>query len=349
MNKPLVVVTGGTGYIGSHTIVELIENDFDVVSIDNYSRSSSKSLQLIEKITGKRVRNYAIDLCNANKVNDVLGELKGAVGIIHFAAFKSVPESVAQPELYYQNNLFSLINILNGARENGIGNFVFSSSCSVYGDINQLPVSESTPLSTPKSSYATTKVMGEQIVKDICQANHINGVCLRYFNPVGAHSTGLLGEMPLKKPDNLVPVITQTAIGKREVLTVFGGNLPTRDGSCVRDYVHVVDIAVAHVLALRYLQDKKDSFDIINLGTGSGVSVFEAIQTFEQVSGVKLNYEVGAPREGDVVEIYSNVQKSFNLLGWQPRYTITEMMASAWKWEQNLAQYENSLVEEKSF
>lgn len=344
MAKPFVIVTGGAGYIGSHTVVELLENGFDVVSIDNYSRSLSRSLELIQEITGYQVKNYELDLCDRQEVGKVLHELKAAAGIIHFAAFKSVPESVAQPELYYRNNLFSLVNVLNSARENGIDNFVFSSSCSVYGDIEQLPVSESTPLSAPKSPYAATKVMGEQIVRDICQAHAINGVCLRYFNPVGAHPSGLLGEMPLKAPDNLVPVITQTAIGKREKMMVFGGDLPTRDGSCVRDYVHVVDIAHAHVLALKYLQGKRALFDIINLGTGAGVSVLEAIRTFEQVSGVKLNYEVGAPREGDVVEIYSDVKKSLALLGWQPKYTITDMMASAWKWEQNLALQETSFA-----
>jgi UDP-glucose 4-epimerase len=338
MAKPFVIVTGGAGYIGSHTVVELLENGFDVVSIDNYSRSLSKSLELVQDITGYSIKNYAINLCDQQQVGTVLRELNAAAGIIHFAAFKSVPESVAQPELYYQNNLFSLVNLLNSARENGIDNFVFSSSCSVYGDIKQLPVSEATPLSAPKSPYAATKVMGEQIVREICQAHNINGVCLRYFNPVGAHPSGLLGEMPLKAPDNLVPVITQTAIGKREKMMVFGGELPTRDGSCVRDYVHVVDIAHAHVLALQFLQGKTGVFDIINLGTGAGVSVFEAIRTFEKVSGVKLNYEVGAPREGDVVEIYSDVKKSFDLLGWKPQYDINEMMSSAWKWEVNLAQ-----------
>jgi UDP-glucose 4-epimerase len=336
MAKPLVVVTGGTGYIGSHTLIELIENGFDVVSIDNYSRSSQRSLELVQQITGYSVRNHEVDLCDAEKVNEVLGQLKGAAGIIHFAAFKSVPESVANPELYYQNNLFSLVNILKGSLANGIKNFVFSSSCSVYGDIEQLPVSESTPLSAPKSPYAATKVMGEMIVRDFAQAHEMNAVCLRYFNPVGAHPSGLIGEMPLNRPDNLVPVITQTAIGKREQLTVFGGNLPTRDGSCIRDYVHVVDIAHAHVLALQFLQDKSSLFDIINLGTGAGVSVFEAIKTFEQVSGQKLNYEVGPPREGDVVEIFSDVKKSQDILGWQPKYTITDMMSSAWKWELQL-------------
>lgn len=340
MKKPMVIVTGGTGYIGSHTIVELVQNDFDVVSIDNFSRSSAKSLELVYQITGYQVKNYEIDLCDKALVGQVFSELKGATGVIHFAAFKSVPESVAYPERYYRNNLVSLLNVLDSCRENDIQNFVFSSSCSVYGDIAQLPVSETTPLSPPKSPYAATKVMGESMVQDICQAGQINAICLRYFNPVGAHPSGLLGEMPLGKPDNLVPVITQTAVGKRDQLTVFGGNLPTRDGSCVRDYVHVVDIANAHLMALKHLQGKSTVFDIINLGTGSGVSVFEAIKTFENVSGLDLNYKVGPPRDGDVIEIYSDVKKSSEVLGWQPRFSITEMMASAWKWEQNLARQE---------
>lgn len=343
MTKPLVIVTGGTGYIGSHTLIQLIENGFDVVSIDNYSRSSAKSLELVAQITGYIVKNYPVDLCNANLVRQVLGKLKNAAGIIHFAAYKSVPESVSNPGLYYKNNLFSLINILNAAIENKIDNFVFSSSCSVYGDIAQLPVSELTPLSPPKSPYAATKVMGESIVKDVAQSNGSNAICLRYFNPVGAHPSGLIGEMPLDKPDNLVPVITQTAIGKRDSLTVFGGELPTRDGSCIRDYVHVVDIAHAHVLALLYLQKQKSIFDIINLGTGAGVSVFEAINTFEQVSGQSLHYKVGPPREGDVVEIYSDVNKSNDVLGWKPKFTITDMMSSAWKWEQQLARMDETV------
>jgi UDP-glucose 4-epimerase len=333
----LVIVTGGTGYIGSHTIIELVEAGFEVVSIDNLSRSSDKSLDQVEKITGKKVRNYNIDLCDGAAVDRVLEEFEEAAGLIHFAAYKSVPESVSNPELYYSNNLASLVNVLQSCRLHKIKNVVFSSSCSVYGDISSLPVSESTPLSEPKSPYAATKVMGEQIVKDICKAHGISSLCLRYFNPVGAHPSGLLGEMPLNRPDNLVPVITQAAIGKREALTVFGGELGTRDGSCIRDYVHVSDIAAAHVLALQYLQERSTVFDIINLGTGSGVSVFEAINTFEVVSGQKLNYIVGEPREGDVVEIYSDVQKAGALLQWKPKYNLEDMMSSAWKWEQQLA------------
>jgi UDP-glucose 4-epimerase len=341
MKKPRVLVTGGTGYIGSHTLIELINNGYDVVSIDNLSRSSSKSLNLIKEITGCTVKNFDVDLCSEKKLSNIFAELGEVAGVIHFAAFKSVPESVQQPELYYYNNLFSLVNILKCCIQHNIKHFVFSSSCSVYGDIASLPVSETTVLTTPKSPYAVTKVMGEKIVQDTCKANSIAAISLRYFNPVGAHPSGLIGEMPLNTPDNLVPVITQTAIGKRKSLTVFGGNLPTRDGSCIRDFVHVTDIANAHVLALQHLKDKQDYYDVVNLGTGEGVSIFEAINTFEKVSGVKLNYKVGAYREGDVIEIYSDGAKSDAVLGWKPKYTIVDMMSSAWKWELQLQKMES--------
>jgi len=340
MHKDLVIVTGGSGYIGSHTIIELLNNGFEVVSIDNFSRSSKKTFDLIKNITGQQVKNFEIDVCNAVEVDTVFEQLQHAVGLIHFAAFKSVPESISSPETYYYNNLFSLVNVLTSSKKHKINNIVFSSSCSVYGDIKELPVSEQTTLSAPKSPYASTKIIGEKIVADICQLHKINAMCLRYFNPVGAHPSGLIGEMPLNRPDNLVPVITQTAIGKRDSMAVFGGKLNTRDGSCIRDYVHVTDIANAHVLALQCLQGKEGVFEIINLGTGSGVSVFEAIETFEKVSGVKLNYKVTEPREGDVIEIYSDTEKAKRVVGWQAKYDISEMMSSAWKWEVHLAQVE---------
>lgn len=337
MSKELVIVTGGAGYIGSHTIIELLDNGFDVVSLDNFSRSTRETFDYIESITGKRVMNYEVDLCKPADLDTIFDRLQHAIGLIHFAAFKSVPESVANPELYYYNNLTSLVNVLNSSKKYNINNIVFSSSCSVYGDIKELPVSEQTVLSEPKSSYAATKIIGEKIVGDVCRAHKLNAMCLRYFNPVGAHPSGLIGENPLNKPDNLVPVITQTANGKRPLMEVFGGNLDTRDGSCIRDYVHVMDIANAHVLALQYLKYKKNVFEIINLGTGSGVSVFEAIKTFEKVSGTKLNYKVAEPREGDVIEIYSNVEKAKQVLGWQARYDINDMMSSAWKWEVHIS------------
>lgn len=335
----LIVVTGGCGYIGSHTIIELLKQGLNVVSIDNFSRSSPGALEHIRNVTGRAVKNYDVDLCVRQDVDRVFAEIGTVTSLIHFAAFKSVPESVGNPELYYRNNLTSLLNTLTAGIKAGVRDVVFSSSCSVYGNIAQLPVSEATPLSPPNSPYAATKVMGEQIVSDICRAHKVNAICLRYFNPVGAHPSGLIGEMPLRPPDNLVPVITQTAIGKRETMTVFGGDLQTRDGSCIRDYVHVVDIADAHVLALQYLRDHEDVFDIVNLGTGCGVSVLEAIRTFEEISGQKLNYSVGAPREGDVVEIYSDVKKAREMLGWEPKYAVRDMMESAWKWELELSRF----------
>ncbi len=339
MNTGTVIVTGGCGYLGSHTIIELINNDYNVVSIDNFSRSSPRALENILNVTGKRVKNFEIDLCDKRSVNLLFSELKGAWGLIHFAAFKSVPESVTSPGLYYQNNLVSLINVLNASKKNGIQSIVFSSSCSVYGDVSNLPVSEQTPLSAPKSAYAATKVFGESIVTDVCRTSQIGATCLRYFNPVGAHPSGLNGEMPFKEPDNLVPLITQTASGIREKMTVFGGSLKTRDGSCIRDYVHVMDIANAHVLALKYLSVNHDVREVINLGTGLGVSVFEAIRAFEEVSLVKLNYDVGPQRLGDVIEIYSNAVKAWNLLGWRAKYSIQDMMESAWKWELTMSKF----------
>ena len=337
MNKKLVVVTGGCGYIGSHTIIQLVSNGFDVVSIDNLSRSSDVALINVEKITGCKVRNFNVDLTSAERTEQVFSQLGSVYGLIHFAAFKSVPESVSFPERYYWNNISSLVNVLSNCAKYQVKNVVFSSSCSVYGDIEKLPVSERTLVSDPKSPYASTKIVGERIVKDVCLAHRLKAMCLRYFNPVGAHPSGYIGEMPLLRPDNLVPVITQTAIGKRTSMEVFGGNLNTRDGSCVRDYVHVMDIADAHVLALQRLAGLDVECEIVNLGTGRGVSVFEAIETFEKVSGVKLDYKVGSPRSGDVVEIYSDVEKARNMLGWVPRYDLADMMSSAWRWELELS------------
>jgi len=337
MAKNVIVVTGGCGYLGSHTIVELMMNGFDVVSIDNHSRSSPLVPEKIYKITGSKFYNFGIDLCSKLEVVNFFQSVHGIAGIIHFAAFKSVPESMSHPEIYYNNNIMSLVNVLEAGSAAGINNAVFSSSCSVYGDINQLPVSEDTALSPSKSPYATTKIMGELIMRDMAVARNLNVMCLRYFNPVGAHPSGLIGEMPLSVPDNLVPVITQTAIGKREQMTVFGGSLSTRDGSCIRDYVHVMDIARAHVLAMKYLQSRSNVLETLNLGTGVGVSVLEAINAFEEVSGKQLKYSIGDPRPGDVVEIYSNASKAKRILGWQAEYSIRDMMQSAWMWELELS------------
>lgn len=333
-----VLVTGGCGYIGAHTIVDLINHGFDVVSVDSNIRSTTQLLDGIEKITGKKIRNYKVDLCNLEDTHAVFHENRDIVGVIHFAALKTVPESVAEPLLYFNNNLISLVNILKCIKEFNVPNFVFSSSCSVYGNASDLPVVEETPLGEAQSPYARTKQMGEQIIADYNRVNSTQSIVLRYFNPVGAHPSALIGELPLGRPDNLVPMITQTAIGKRPKLTVFGHDYDTRDGSCIRDYIHVMDIANAHTKALQYLIDKKNSSncEIFNLGTGNGVTVLEAIKAFERISNVKLNYELGPRRPGDVVAIYANNTRAKEKLGWEPQTGIEDMMRTAWQWEVSL-------------
>jgi len=330
-----VIVTGGTGYIGSHTITDLLENNFEVVCIDSLARSTKYALKAIEQITNKRIKFYQIDLCNKQDTFDVLEQHKDAVGIIHFAAFKTVPESVANPLLYYNNNLISLNNVLEGIQKFNIPNFVFSSSCSVYGNTKELPVTEDTPFQEAESAYAHTKQIGEQIIQHYSKVSSTQSILLRYFNPVGAHPSGLLGEMTVNKPDNLVPYITQTAIGKLEQLTVFGSDYDTPDGSCIRDYIHVCDIAHAHTLALQYLieNNNKTNCEVFNLGTGKGVSVLEAIYAFEKVTNRKLNYIIGARRSGDVEKIYANNTKAAIALKWKCRYNIEDAMLSAWNWE----------------
>jgi UDP-glucose 4-epimerase len=330
-----VLVTGGCGYIGSHTIVDLINNGFDVVSVDSNIRSSNQLLEGVEKITGRKVRNYKVDLCNLEDTHAVFHENRDIVGVIHFAALKTVPESVADPLFYFHNNLSSLVNVLKCVKEFNIPNLVFSSSCSVYGNATELPVVETTPLLEAQSPYARTKQMGEQIIQDYSRVNDTQSILLRYFNPVGAHPSALIGELPLGRPDNLVPFITQTAIGKIPKLTVFGHDYDTRDGSCIRDYIHVMDIANAHTKALQYLLDQKntDNCEIFNLGTGNGVTVLEAIKAFEKISGVKLNYELGPRRPGDVIAIYANNTKAKKILGWEANTGIEDMMRTAWQWE----------------
>jgi UDP-glucose 4-epimerase len=340
MNK--ILVTGGCGYIGAHTIVDLIENGFDVISADNNSRSNENILDAVEKITGKIVKNYKVDLCIYDDTVAIFQENPNIVGIIHFAAYKSVGESVKKPLLYFENNLNSLINILKCADEFAIPNFVFSSSCTVYGNPDKIPVTEETPMKAAESAYGATKQMGEQIVHEAVNCSNNKAILLRYFNPVGAHPSGLMGELPLGKPENLVPAITQTAIGKLPMMKVFGDDYETRDGSCVRDYIHVCDIAHAHTLALNYLLQNKNetNCDVFNLGTGNGYTVLEIIKEFEKASAVKLNYEIGPRRPGDVVAIYANNDKAKNLLGWDPGSSLYEMMASAWKWELKLKEDE---------
>jgi UDP-glucose 4-epimerase len=333
-----ILVTGGCGYIGSHTVVDLLENGFDVISVDNNSRSSARILEGVEKITGKKVKNYKVDLCNFDDTFAIFQENEDIVGIIHFAAYKAVGESVEQPLMYFENNLVSLINLLKCTQEFKIPYFVFSSSCTVYGNPDEIPVTEKTPPKPAESPYGYTKQMGEQIINEFAKANAVQSILLRYFNPAGAHPSNQIGELPVGRPANLVPAITQTAIGKLPQMKVWGNDYPTRDGSCIRDYIHVSDIAHAHTLALEYLIEGKTlkTCEVFNLGSGNGVTVLEAIQAFERVSGVKLNYIIGPRRPGDVIAIYANNEYARKELGWNTRYSLDDMMATAWKWEQRL-------------
>lgn len=319
--------------------MDLFENGHEVISIDNFARSSKIALSGIEKITGKKLQNYAVDLKNFDETQAVFQEHPDIDGIIHFAAYKAVGESVEEPVLYYENNLFGLVNLMKCVQEFGIPNLVFSSSCTVYGNPDQIPVTETSPTKKAESPYGATKQMGETMLEDFSKATATNTILLRYFNPVGAHPSNAIGELPLGRPQNLVPAITQTAIGKLPQMWVHGNDYPTRDGSCIRDYIHVCDIAHAHTLALEYLMagKNKTTCDVFNLGTGNGVSVLEAIQAFEKVSGVKLNYAIGPRRAGDVVAIYANNESAVKDLGWNIQYNLEDMMRTAWAWEESLA------------
>lgn len=347
MNK--ILVTGGCGYIGAHTITDLIENGFEVVSIDDNSRSTRYLLSGIEKITSKKVKNYKVDLKDYNDTRAVFQENEDISGIIHFAAYKAVGESVEEPLMYFENNLFSLINLMKCVEEFNIPYFVFSSSCTVYGSPDTIPVTEESPFKKAESPYGATKQMGEEIINSVVKATETKAILLRYFNPVGAHPSCLIGELPAGKPANLVPAITQTAIGKIPSMTVFGTDYDTRDGSCVRDYIHVSDIAHAHTLALKNLiaNKNKTNCDIFNLGTGNGVTVLEAIKAFEEVSGQKLDYKVGPRRPGDIVSIYANNNYAVTSLGWDIKYDLKEMMRTAWNWELKVKQDEEIIKNQK--
>jgi UDP-glucose 4-epimerase len=334
-----ILVTGGSGYIGSHTIVDLVQNGFDVISVDNNSRSSPDVLTSVEKITGSRIKNYNVDLCIFDDTHAIFQENNDIEGIIHFAAYKAVGESVEQPLMYFENNLASLVNILKCVAEFKVPNFVFSSSCTVYGNPDKIPVTESTPQKPAESPYGSTKQMGEEIVRQTMNSlAEQRSILLRYFNPVGAHPSGLIGEIPIGKPANLVPAITQTAIGKLPQMQVWGADYDTRDGSCVRDYIHVSDIAHAHTLALNYLIENKNesNCDVFNLGSGNGYTVLEVIKMFEKVSGQKLNYAIGPRRAGDVIAIYANNDKAVSKLNWKLEYDLEAMMKTAWDWELKL-------------
>ena len=338
MTKKKILVTGGAGYIGSHTLIDLIEHGFDVLSADNFCRSSEATFKRIQEITGVSVTNYPINLCDSQAVDQLFEDHPDIQGIIHFAALKSVGESVENPILYYENNLCSLLNMLRAMQKYDITNFVFSSSCSVYGNVEKLPVNERTPLAKAESAYAATKQMGEQMIEDFVKSYDSHCILLRYFNPVGAHESGKNGEVPFDRPNNLVPVITQTAAGILPKMYVWGSDYDTRDGTCIRDYIHVMDIAHAHTLALQYAMQhpSENLLDIFNLGSGRGVSVLEAIQAFEKISGLPLNYEIGSRRQGDVIAIYADNSYAREKLNWNPQRDIYEMMRSAWEWQQQL-------------
>ncbi len=341
-----ILVTGGTGYIGSHTVVELLERGYDVVIVDNLSNSEERVLDGIEKITGKRPPFECFDLCDTEALEKFLGKYPDISAVIHFAAYKSVGESVREPLKYYHNNLVSLMNLLAAMEKHHIPDLVFSSSCTVYGEPDELPVTEAAPVKKPESPYGNTKRISEEIIEDFIKARpELHSIALRYFNPIGAHPTGLIGEHPIGEPENLVPYVTQTAIGIRKQLRVFGNDYDTPDGSAIRDYLHVVDLAKAHIVAIERMRDRKqkEPYEVFNLGTGTGISVFEIINTFEEVTGVKVNYVVTDRRPGDIEKIWADPSYANRELGWKAQSTLAEALLSAWKWEQ----YYRSHLEKK--
>jgi UDP-glucose 4-epimerase len=337
--KKKILVTGGTGYIGSHTSVELIEDGFDVVIIDNLYNSEATVIDRIGKITGVKPILEVFDLCDQERVNNFFNKNRDIAAIIHFAAYKAVGESIHKPVEYYRNNLVSLMNLLDAMKKFSIPNMVFSSSCTVYGQPEKLPVTENAPLQPAISPYGNTKQIGEEIIKDTTiSGEDIKVISLRYFNPIGAHPSGLIGELPRGIPENLVPFITQTAIGLRKELKVFGNDYNTSDGSCIRDYLHVSDLSKAHVIAIKRLLNSKNkkNYEVFNLGTGEGVSVLEAIHSFEKVSGIKLKYRITGRRPGDIEKIWADPSYANNELGWKTVYSLDDAMKSAWEWEKNI-------------
>lgn len=339
--KKRILVTGGTGFIGSHTTVELQNAGYDVVIIDNLSNSDANVLDGIEKITGIRPAFEQVDCCDLPALEGVFKKYPGISGIIHFAASKAVGESVEKPLKYYENNIMSLVNLLKLMPEYGVKGIIFSSSCTVYGqpDPENLPVTEEAPIKTAESPYGNTKQINEEIIQDYIKSGaNISAIILRYFNPIGAHPTAIIGELPNGVPANLIPYLTQTAIGIRPCLSVFGDDYDTPDGSCIRDFIYVVDLAKAHVAAMARIVEGKnaDPVEIYNVGTGNGVSVLQLINTFEKVTGVKLNYKIVARRAGDIEKVWGNVDKANNVLGWKAVHTLDEALLSAWKWQQQL-------------
>ena len=334
-----ILVTGGLGFIGSHTVVELQNNGYDVVIIDDLSNSSVDILDRITSISGKKPQFEKLDLKDRTKVSSFFKANNDIKGIIHFAASKAVGESMDKPLMYYENNINTLVYVLQELKKLESSNFIFSSSCTVYGQADELPITENAPVKIAESPYGNTKQIGEEIIRDECRVNsRLNAIALRYFNPIGAHESAIIGELPIGVPQNLVPFITQTAYGLRDQLSVFGDDYPTIDGTCIRDYIHVVDLAKAHVIALeRLLKNKnKSNYETFNLGTGKGSSVLEVIQSFERVTGLKLNYKIADRRAGDVISAYADTSKANDELGWKAQLTLDDAMKSAWKWEQNI-------------
>ncbi len=339
--KKTILVTGGTGFIGSHTTVELQNAGYDVVIVDNLSNSKADVVDGIEKITGIRPAFEKVDCCDKAGLEAVFQKYPDISGIIHFAASKAVGESVEKPLLYYYNNLVSLINLLDLMPKYGVKGIIFSSSCTVYGQPapENLPVTEEAPIQKAESPYGNTKQINEEIIQDYVKSGApIGAILLRYFNPIGAHPTAIIGEMPNGVPANLIPYLTQTAIGIRKELSVFGDDYDTPDGSCIRDFIYVVDLAKAHVCAMARILDGKlaEPVEVYNIGTGKGVSVFELIHTFEKCTGVKLNYKVAPRRAGDIEKVWGNVDKANKVLGWKAQHTLEEALSSAWKWQKKL-------------
>ncbi len=342
-----ILVTGGTGYIGSHTVVELLKENYEVVIADNLSNSEKSVVHKIREISGIKVPFENVDFTVIEEVSALFDRYPDIYGVIHFAAFKFVGESVSNPLKYYHNNLTSLINLLQQMKQRNIQNFVFSSSCTIYGQPEVLPVSENSPIQPAMSPYGNTKQISEEIISDFIKSQKdFKAIALRYFNPIGAHKSALIGELPIGVPQNLIPYITQTAIGIRSKLKIFGGDYNTLDGTCIRDYIHVVDLAKAHIVALkRMIENKnKNCFELFNIGAGKGFSVLEIVKTFEKISQQKLNYEIADRRAGDIVKVWADTTLAEKELGWKAEKSLEDMLISAWNWEQKLNESKNNLI-----
>jgi UDP-glucose 4-epimerase len=339
MDAKKILVTGGAGFIGSHTVVELINSGYTPVIIDNFSNSDKSVIGRIEKITGKKIIYVDADCNDESALNSLFSSHQHIVGLIHFAAYKAVGESVSEPLKYYFNNIGSTVALLKAMKQYNVKSFVFSSSCTVYGEPDSLPVTEDFPIKPAKSPYGNTKQVCEEIIRDtVASDNSLKAISLRYFNPIGAHPSALIGELPLGIPSNLVPFVTQAAAGLREKITIFGNDYNTSDGTCVRDYIHVVDLAKAHVKALELLESKNSGsfYDVFNIGTGNGNSVLEIVKTFEKVNDVSLNYVIGPRRDGDVEQIFASTDKANNVLGWRAQLSLQEALKDAWNWQKQL-------------